>query len=60
MQRRTFLTALAGSLAAAPLSCAQHAGHDIKAAQAIPHHDSPYSHLFDTNIKDLPAAVNGQ
>ncbi len=56
--RRRFVTSLAAGVATAPLAHAQHAGHDAKkGADLIPHHDSPYSHLFDPNIKDLPAAA---
>lgn len=54
--RRTLLAALAG-VVASPLALAQHAGHGAGAADAIPHHDSPYSHLFDPKIRDLPAAA---
>ena len=56
--RRHFLGALAAGMAAAAPVRAQHAGHHGTAAMdAIPHHDSPYSHLFDPKIRDLPAAA---
>ena len=58
--RRTFLGALAAGMAASPFARAQHAGHaghGGAAMDAMPHHDSPYSHLFDPKIRDLPAAA---
>ena len=59
LNRRHFVSALAAGVAAAPFARAQHAGHDTtaKGTDLIPHHDSPYSHLFDPKIRDLPAAA---
>ena len=53
MRDKRFVAAHRGG----PLALAQHAGHGAGAADAIPHHDSPYSHLFDPKIRDLPAAA---
>ena len=55
--RRTLLGALAAGVAAPQLARAQQAGHGAAAMEAMPHHDSPYSHLFDAKARDLPAAA---